>query len=405
MKDFRKFAWISYDMGNSAHALIVTTICFSLYFKEYLFADNTNANSLWGIITAAILFISAFSSPIISAFASQKNNRSLLLTVSTVLCVVPTLLIGVLSTNKIIIVLLYFFSALGYYIALPIYNSYLPNIEKQNLQKTSSVGWGWGYLGGIIVALICLALGLLNYSVKERPDIFKLNFFVAAIFNTILSLPILIYSRKIDKECDGSQKLSRFQISHVWGSILKNNELLKLLLVYWLIGEIATIGIYFFAIYMSEYAGLNAKMILILSLCIQVIGFFSTIASGSFASKYGVKNTIYAIIFIWIFVPFLLFLITLGFSYWIPVIVIGLIVGSYHAIIRAEIAKTLKTTKDDLERGSIWGFFDTAGRFSQILSPLLVTIFLQFTTLKYAVLATIIFPFLALWILSKYNEK
>ena len=405
MKKIRKYAWISYDMGNSAHALIVTTICFSLFFKDFLFVGNTNANSLWSMLTASILIISAVVSPIISGYVSYKQNRSLMLIIATVLCIVPTLLLGILDVNKYFVVGLYFLSALGYYIALPIYNSYLPNVEVKNFQKTSSEGWGWGYLGGIIVALICLALGLLNYSVKDRPDVFKLNFIVAAIFNLVFSLPILFVAFKMDKENITKKYDYNFSIIQVWNSITKNNEILKLLGVYWLIGEVATIGIYFFAIYMSEYAGLSVKMILILSLTIQAIGWISTIITGKFATKIGTKKSIFLIVCMWILVPISLFSVTLGYSYWIPVIVIGLIVGSYHSIIRGEIATKINMSNNDIEKGSIWGFFDTAGRFSQVLSPLLITLLLQFTTLRYAVLATIIFPLLAIWLLSKYNEK
>ncbi|MDR1583794.1 MAG: MFS transporter [Prevotellaceae bacterium] len=399
----KKYTWISYDMGNSAHALIITTICFPLFFKEYLFADNSDVNSLWSMTTAIILAVSALLSPMITAYAYSKQKRSSVFLITSLLCIIPTFFLGIFDTCKYLIVGLYLLSCVGYYISLPLYNSYLPNLGTTDIQKTSSDGWGWGYCGGIIVAVVCLLLGLLNY--KPNEIIFKYNFLIAAIFLVVFCLPFLVNSFRIEKSIQKKENQSRrISLFSVWSSIVHHKNIVHLLLVYWFVGEVATIGIYFFAIYMSEYTNLDAKWILILSLAIQFIGFFSTILSGRIAKKFGAKRTIFAIITIWVFVPFLLFGVSKGLSYWIPVVVIGLIVGSYHSIIRAEIAKKVQSIENLGEKGSVWGFFDMTGRFSQILSPIFITLVLQFASLNYAILCTTIFPVIAFIFLRKYNE-
>lgn len=401
-----KLFWGFYDMGNSAHALIITTIAFPLYFKQYLFSDSTNVESIWAIITAAILAISAFLAPWLTAHAYSRRCRAKYLLFCSLCCIIPAFLLGVNGINRFTILLLYILSCVGYYISLPIYNSFLPDIEKNtnHMQVVSSNAWSLGYLGGVIVAIVCFLLGLFNYSPANESNMFSKNFIVAAVFLVVFCLPLLIISFRIEKKSHSNLSKPSSIIS-IFEAIKHHPNILKLLLVYWLIGEVATVGIYFFSIYMSEFGNMDSKMILFASLVIQCIGIFSTIATGHFAEKIGAKRSIYVIVSIWIFVPILLFAISKGLNYWIPVVVIGLIVGSYHSIIRAEIAKKVQKVDDSGDKGCIWGFFDTTGRFSQILCPILIAILLNFMSLNYAILCTIIFPLSAFFLLNNYNEN
>lgn len=394
-------------MGNSAHALIITTIAFPLFFKQHLFADHANCDSLWAIITAAILLFSAMFAPWVTARAYSHKHRALYFLFCSLCCIIPAFLLSINSIDRIVILILYILSCIGYYISLPLYNSFLPDIvtnSSDHIQKVSSNAWGLGYLGGIIVAVICYSLGFFNYNPSIEPQLFSKNFIVAAIFLVFFCSPMLLKSFKIEKNTISSLRKETSYLS-ILSSIKHNPNILKLLLVYWLIGEVATVGIYFFSMYMSEFGHLDSKEILFASLLIQGIGIFSTMISGIIADKIGAKRTIAIIISIWIFVPILLYSISKGLNYWIPICVIGLIVGSYHSIIRAEIAKKVLSVDDSFNKGSIWGFFDTTGRFSQILCPILIAILLNFMPLNYAILTTIIFPIGAFIILHKYKEN
>lgn len=387
-------------MGNSAHALIITTISFPLFFRDYLFKDSLRADSIWSLTTALILMISAFSAPWIVAYAYSTRKRSLALLLTSFLCILPTLLLGIYDASRYVDLILYVISCIGYYISLPLYNSFLPSIAKKQLHDTSSKGWGLGYLGGIIVAVVCYSVGLFEYSAGNQPSLFRLNFLVAGVFLILFCTPMLYSAFKLEK-IEKDIPRNKTSISIVWKLTMQHKDILRLFLVYWLIGEVATIGIYFFAIYMRQYAGLEAKNILILSLIIQFIGLISTILSGKLTEKLGAKNMIFIIVLLWACVPILLFGVSLGSTYWFPVVLIGLIVGSYHSIIRAEVAKKTLMMEDLRERGSIWGFFDTTGRFSQILSPVIITLLLEFTSLNYAILFTTLFPLCALLLLKR----
>ncbi|MBK8609385.1 MAG: MFS transporter [Chitinophagaceae bacterium] len=287
--NFKSWAWYAFDMGNSAHALLISTIGFSLYFKDYLYNSKPEGDSLWAIITSLIILTSAIVSPLLSAYVANKNRRSWGILIPTLVCVLATIALGTdISNEKIGAILLYFVSSLGYYVALPVYNSYLPDVTKSTAQKTSAKGWAMGYVGGILAASICFGFKLLDQPVTEAPDSYKLIFLVAGLFNLALSLPMLFISFKIDKRNRVEKK--QWSMKSVARVLKENKSIPKLLVIYWLIGEIAVVVTYFFAIFLREYAHLETKQILMYSLAGQGIAIIATWCSGFLSDKFGERK-------------------------------------------------------------------------------------------------------------------
>lgn len=126
-----------------------------------------------------ILIFSAVLSPLISGYAYAQGNRVNFFSWLTMLCILTTLFLAFPFSSPKVVLLFYILSVITHYLCLPLYNSFLSAFPTQDAQKTSAWGWGLGYLGGILVALISLALGLLNYSPNEQPQLFSLNFLLA----------------------------------------------------------------------------------------------------------------------------------------------------------------------------------------------------------------------------------
>jgi len=401
---FEIFAWFSFDMGNSAHALLVSTVGFSLYFKSYLYQGRPEGNSIWAALTALILFFSAILSPLLTSLLYRSNKRSIGLIITTLATVVFT---GLLSSSQsadiFFSIVVYFMSALGYYLALPIYNSYLPNISKSGLQKTSGTGWALGYLGGILSVLICYYLGYLNYSVEDRPDIYRMIFLVASLFNFAFSLPILLISPKYDVE--GMRNTAKWNLSSLLRIFQKYKfySIPKLLIIYWLIGEVAVIVTYFFAIFLKEYTSLETKQILLFSILGQFLAIITTWTAGILSEKFGGKRILIGVVIIWCFVPFTLFSLSFGITYWLPIFFSSLVIGSYHAIIRGRVARISNDFETNEEKGTLFGFLEVSARFSQVIGPLLISFFTLLFPLNQAILVTMIFPFVAFVLLRKYD--
>lgn len=399
------FSWYAFDMGNSAHALLISTIGFSLYFKEYLFKSKDTGDSVWGILTALVLIVSGVLSPLLSSWLFYKKKRAAGIIITTVVCVVATAMLSTrLSENIVFSIIIYFVSALGYYLALPVYNSYLPELSDIKMQKISGTGWALGYLGGILSAGICFKLGYLNISISERPDLYRNIFLIAALFNFIVSAPMLILSL-FQKDIDSNLVTVKWNIKETL-KIFKNNNgkgILNLLIIYWLIGEVAVIITYFFAIFLKEYAGLSPGDIIKYSIIGQFVAIISTWLAGFLSEKFGGKKILIFIVVIWCIVPFILFMVSIGISFWIAVFLISIVIGGYHSIIRAKIADIASQLLESTERGSLFGFLEVSGRFSQVIGPLLISIVTLLMPLNYGIITMMIFPVVALIMLLKYK--
>ncbi len=175
------------------------------------------------------------------------------------------------------------------------------------------------------------------------------------------------------------------------------------LLVYWLVGEVAVVVIYFFAIMLKEYAGLSATQILIYTIVGQLLAIVSTFGLGLLANKVGGKGVLIWIVFSWMFVPVLLFFMSVGLTFWVPMGLLGLILGSYHAIIRGRVGALSERFTVAGDKGSLFGFLEVSGRISQVIGPILMTLVTLFMPLNYGIIIMTIFPLSALIILTKDN--
>jgi len=400
----RIISWYAFDMGNSAHALLISTVGFALYFKEYIFKDNPNGNSAWGILTALVIAFSAIISPFLASSAYSKRKRSIWLTITTLVCVIATALLSFNFSEKAsIAIIIYFFSALGYYLALPIYNSYLPNItDSTSFQRISGAGWALGYLGGILSVGICFILGYLKHPVIETPELYRNIFLVAAGFNFLFSLPMIIvsYSKDFDKKPITTTDWKLSDLVQIFKS--ENGKLIyTLLIIYWLVSEVAVVVTYYFAIFLKEYTGLTEAKILSYSVIGQLLAIISTFLFGVLSNKIGGRKVLIWIVITWIAVPFFLFFMSIGLSFWFPVMILGLVIGAYHSIIRGKIAQLSESFPKEKDKGSLFGFLEVSGRISQVIGPILISFVTLFMPLNYGIMTMSVFPLIALVILFR----
>ena len=128
---------------------------------------------------------------------------------------------------------------------------------------------------------------------------------------------ILSYAKDLKGSAAPVAKWSLGDVLQIFKS-RNRKSILMALLVYWLVGEVAVVVIYFFAIMLKEYAGLSATQILIYTIVGQLLAIVSTFGLGLLANKVGGKGVLIWIVFSWMFVPVLLFFMSVGLTFWVP---------------------------------------------------------------------------------------
>ena len=165
-------AWCMYDWANSAYATTVAAIApvyFVFLFKESVGENGTvlgifTGSSMWGLGVALSTAVVAFSSPVLGVLSDRIPIRRALLAAYTVLGSLfaalaffapwaPMPWLWIFAT--------YSLANVGFAGGLIVYNSFLPHLGPRHLlDKISSRGFAYGYLGGGLLLMVHLSLVL-----------------------------------------------------------------------------------------------------------------------------------------------------------------------------------------------------------------------------------------------------
>ena len=163
--------WAIYDWANSVYPMVITTAIFPIFYENITSVDaDGHLVTFWGIDlinTALISFVSSamfltvsILIPLLSGVAdylrAKKKFLRLFYIVGSFACMGLYFFdVDHLEQGMAI----YFMAALGFWASLVFYNAFLPEIAPpEDHDRLSARGYAYGYLGGGILLIICLAL-------------------------------------------------------------------------------------------------------------------------------------------------------------------------------------------------------------------------------------------------------
>jgi UMF1 family MFS transporter len=155
------WGWVMFDWACQPFFTLVTTFVYAPYFAAAVVGDGAQGQALWGYAAAAAGFVVAIFSPILGAIADATGRRKPWIAAFGVLFVVGTWLLwqgrpG--DADTILLVLAAFaIGSIGVEFAAVFNNSMMPAlVPPEKLGRLSGLGWGMGYLGGLLSLVIVL---------------------------------------------------------------------------------------------------------------------------------------------------------------------------------------------------------------------------------------------------------
>jgi UMF1 family MFS transporter len=155
------WGWVMFDWACQPFFTLVTTFVYAPYFAAAVVGDGAQGQALWGYAAAAAGFVVAIFSPIRGAIADATGRRKPWIAAFGVLFVVGTWLLwqgrpG--DADTILLVLAAFaIGSIGVEFATVFNNSMMPAlVPPEKLGRLSGLGWGMGYLGGLLSLVIVL---------------------------------------------------------------------------------------------------------------------------------------------------------------------------------------------------------------------------------------------------------
>jgi UMF1 family MFS transporter len=197
-------AWCMYDWACAAFSIIVTTFIFSTYFTTHIATNQIVGTYQWANAMSLAGIIIALASPLVGAIADHGGHHKTWLFFFTGVAIISSALLwfaypdphSVYFTLACVVV-----GTVGYEVAFVFYNSFLPHLAPNlYLGRISGIGWGCGYLGGIVALSIALFLFVrtdLSWIDKQTAEQIRICGPFVALWLLIFSLPLFFLVPKL----------------------------------------------------------------------------------------------------------------------------------------------------------------------------------------------------------------
>jgi len=380
-------AWAFYDWANSVYTLVIASTIFPIYYgalfrqkgiEEIQLAGFTiQSDALIPYVTAIGFLIIAVISPLLSGIADYLGNKKFFLQFFCYLGSISCMSLYFFSLENIVVSLLFYLLALiGFWGSLVFYNSYLPDIApKEQQDRISAKGFSLGYIGSVILLLICLAMVLLVDESKAI-QMMRYSFVLVGIWwigfsqYTYYFLP----NHRNDKKLHVDIIFNGFkELNKVWQQI-KHIVALRRYLAAFFVYSMAVQTIMIIAAYFGEKEvnwGSDSKRtigLIVSILVIQLVAVFGAWITSKLVLKHGNIKILIVLNFLWICICTYAYFVITPNDFYIAAFCVGLVMGGIQSLSRSTYSKLIPTDAKDTT--SFFSFYDVAEKIGIVIGML-----------------------------------
>jgi len=363
-------AWATYEFASNAFNTLVVTFIFSRYFQSVVVGDDVEGLRLWTRAVNLSAITVALAMPVLGAAADFSGRKMRFLGWATAGTVLLTLALFWIGPGMVLEAFLIFVAAnILFEAASVFYNGFLPELTgPRRMGRISGMGWAMGYAGGILCLLLAFAM------IERLPDEGSLDvrstMLLAAAWYAVFALPMFIFVRERRKRRRVRPRmLVAAGFRRVRGTVAElrvYRQVARLLLARLVYNDGLVVIFSFASIYLGSVYGLSLSEIIVLAVALNVSAGIGAVAFGFVNDRIGARKTI-AITLVVLTVATLVGAwaptVTI---FWIPAMVVGLMVGPNQSASRAMLATFTPRAK----QGEFFGFFAFSGKLASVAGPL-----------------------------------
>lgn len=380
-------AWAFYDWANSVYTLVIASTIFPIYYgalfrqkeieETQLAGFTIQSDALIPYITAIGFLIIAFISPLLSGIADYLGNKKFFLQFFCYLGSISCMSLYFFSLENIVVsLLIYLLALIGFWGSLVFYNSYLPDIApKEEQDRISAKGFSLGYIGSVILLLICLAMVLLVDESKAI-QMMRYSFVLVGIWWIGFSQYTYYYlpNNRNDKKLHVDIIFNGFkELNKVWQQI-RHIIALRRYLGAFFVYSMAVQTIMIIAAYFGEKEvnwGSDSKRtigLIVSILVIQLVAVFGAWITSKLVSKYGNIKILIVLNFLWICICTYAYFVITPNDFYIAAFCVGLVMGGIQSLSRSTYSKLIPIDAKDTT--SFFSFYDVAEKIGIVIGML-----------------------------------
>lgn len=379
--------WILYDVGNSAFALLVSTII-PIYFKNMAAAAGISDADSTAYLSYAISIstvIVAILGPTLGTLADNRNHKKPLFTFFMMMGVLGCAALSVPATWLIFLVI-FVIAKVGFAGSLIFYDSMLVDVTTdERMDEVSSHGYAWGYIGSCVPFVISLVLILQagNIGISGTAAM-GIAFLINAAWWGLVTIPLLKNYKQnyyVEAKADIKDVLNR--LSHIFAELRQDRKVLRFLIAFFFYID----GVYTIIEMATSYGkdvGISDTNLLLALLLTQIVAFPCSIVFGKLTRKYETDKLILVCIAAYFGVAVYALQLDAAWKFWMMATFVGVFQGAIQALSRSYYAKIIPKEKSS----EYFGIFDIFGKGASFMGTMLMGITTQlFHTSKAGVAA------------------
>ncbi len=381
--------WILYDVGNSAFTLLVSTII-PIYFNAL--AGNAGISEVdylayWGYAASISTVIVAILGPTMGTVADTRNYKKPLFMLFMMIGVVGCAAMSI-PTSWMVFLVVFIIAKVGYNASLIFYDSMLVDVTTpERMDKVSSHGYAWGYIGSCIPFIISLVFVLLYESIGITMNTaMMLAFLINAAWWALMTVPLLKNYRQKNYAAAPEHPLrdSFLRLGHTLHDIKKEKKIFLYLLSFFFFID----GVYTIIEMATAYGsalGLDTTGLLLALLVTQIVAFPCALIFSRFSKKYETTKLIKICILAYTCIALFAVQLDKQWEFWFLAVMVGMFQGAIQALARSYFAKIIPAEKS----GEYFGIYDICGKGASFMGTTLVGAVAQITNVANAGVAII----------------
>lgn len=298
-------AWAMYDFANSSYTTVVISFIYSAFFVQYIVPPELShlKDSLWALSIAVSTGLTLFLAPILGGMCDLTGNKKRYLAWCTWVSVIATGGLYFVNPTDIYLGMSFLIlSNTAWMLSESFIASLLTDIAtKKNMGRISGIGWGIGYIGGLVSLVLMTLIITANPELNLQKYVSQnqIAMLIIALFYGLAALPTFIFV----KQRTAIQTIDAPKFSELLNKAVKRVFSFKQLLeqypilfkfflafLFYMAG--VAVVIKFFGIYAQQEIGIKGSELLIIGATLQIAAMLGAIGFGFLEDKIGAKKTL-----------------------------------------------------------------------------------------------------------------
>ena len=369
--------WVMYDVGNSAFALLVSTII-PIYFKNMATENGVSAADSTAYLSYAIsisTLIVAILGPVLGTVADGKNRKKPLFTLFMLIGVLGCAALA-LPKSAILFLVVFVITKVGFSGSLIFYDSMLVDVTTdERMDDVSSQGYAWGYIGSCVpfIASLALIFGA-DYIGISGTMATAIAFVINALWWAVVTIPLLKNYKQnyyVKTRTSGVTETVK-RLGSVCGEIKNNKKVFLFLVAFFFYID----GVYTIIEMATSYGkdvGISDTSLLLALLLTQIVAFPCAIIFGRLAQKFDTARLIAVCIGAYFLVAVYALWLDAAWKFWMMATFVGVFQGAIQALSRSYYARIIPKEKSS----EYFGIFDIFGKGASFMGTMLMGISTQ----------------------------